>query len=208
MTTQTIVASLLICLNSAQHSYNGLDCCLFAAHGCAPGHGAASCSSRFVPRFLDVAHQCVLFRRLPVLTWQSSNAAVGLVRKYTKDHEWVDLSADRKSGTIGISEYASEQLGDVVYVELPETTGDFVDQGDAIGAVESVKSASDINAPVKCKVVQGNVNLEEKPATINQVPEDDSAGGGWIVKVEVDEEGAKQFDELMDEEAYKTFTSE
>ncbi|KZZ92862.1 Glycine cleavage H-protein [Moelleriella libera RCEF 2490] len=129
-------------------------------------------------------------------------------KKYTKDHEWIDLSADRKSATVGISEYAAEQLGDVVYVELPETSGEFIEQGDAIGAVESVKSASDINAPIKCKVVQGNVLLEEKPSTINQVPEDDSNGGGWIVKVEVDEQGAKEYDELMDAEAYKSFTSE
>lgn len=127
---------------------------------------------------------------------------------YTKDHEWIDLSADRKSGVIGISEYAAEQLGDVVYVELPESADDFVDQGDAIGAVESVKSASDINAPVRCKVTAANSLLEEKPATINSVPEDDSNGGGWIVKVEIDEQGAKQVDELMDAEAYKAFISE
>lgn len=127
---------------------------------------------------------------------------------YTKDHEWIDLSADRRSGVIGISEYAAEQLGDVVYVELPESADDFVDQGDAIGAVESVKSASDINAPVRCKVTAANSLLEEKPATINQVPEDDSNGGGWIVKVEIDEQGAKQVDELMDAEAYKAFISE
>lgn len=131
-----------------------------------------------------------------------------LAKRFTKDHEWIDLSADRKSGVIGISEYASEQLGDVVYVELPETTGDWIDQGDAVGAVESVKSASDINAPVKCRVVDANVSLEEKPSIINQVPEDDSNGGGWIVRVEVDEEGAKQADELMDAEAYKAFISE
>ncbi|OAA51437.1 Glycine cleavage H-protein [Metarhizium rileyi] len=139
-------------------------------------------------------------------TFMTSRMA--LAKRYTKDHEWVDLSADRKSATIGISQYASEQLGDVVYVELPETTGDFVEAGDAIGAVESVKSASDINAPIKCKVVQGNLLLEEKPSTINQVPEDDATGGGWIVKVDVDEQGAKEFDELMDTEAYKTFTTE
>ncbi|KAF3060769.1 Glycine cleavage system H protein 2 [Trichoderma lentiforme] len=131
----------------------------------------------------------------------------GLARKYTKDHEWIDLSADRKTGVIGVSEYAAEQLGDVVYVELPPA-GEWTDQGDSIGAVESVKSASDINAPVRCKVTHTNALLEEKPATINQVPEDDSAGGGWIVKVEVDEEGAKQFDELMDAEAYKEFVAE
>ncbi|KAF4978571.1 hypothetical protein FDECE_18195 [Fusarium decemcellulare] len=133
-----------------------------------------------------------------------STTKLSLARRYTKDHEWIDLSADRKHGFVGISEYAAEQLGDVVYVELPEA-GEWVEQGDAVGAVESVKSASDINAPIRLKVTQVNDNLEEKPSTINKVPEDDSAGGGWIAKVEVDEAGAKQFDELMDLEAYKTF---
>ncbi|KAF5020080.1 hypothetical protein F66182_7896 [Fusarium sp. NRRL 66182] len=129
----------------------------------------------------------------------------GLARRYTKDHEWIDLSADKKHGFVGISEYAAEQLGDVVYVELPEA-GQWVEQGDAVGAVESVKSASDINAPVRLRVVQVNDNLEEKPSTINKVPEDDSAGGGWIVKVEVDEEGVRQFDQLLDAEAYKAYS--
>lgn len=130
---------------------------------------------------------------------------LGLARKYTKDHEWIDLSADNKTGTVGISAYAAEQLGDVVYVELPEAGADFVEQGDAIGAVESVKSASDINAPIRLKVTAVNELLEEKPSTINKVPEDDSNGGGWIAKVEVDEEGVKQLDTLMDAEAYKVF---
>ncbi|PHH93341.1 hypothetical protein CDD83_5895 [Cordyceps sp. RAO-2017] len=136
-----------------------------------------------------------------------STTRMSLLRRYTKDHEWIDISADRKTGVIGISEYAAEQLGDVVYVELPEPA-DWIDQGDALGAVESVKSASDINAPIRCRVTQANKTLEEKPATINAVPEDDSRGGGWIVKVDVDEAGAKQFDELMDADAYKSFTSE
>ncbi|KAI1377182.1 glycine cleavage system H protein-like protein [Hypoxylon crocopeplum] len=127
------------------------------------------------------------------------------IRKYTKDHEWIDLNADKTTGVIGISEYAAEELGDVVYVELPEE-GKVVSAGDAIGAVESVKSAADINAPIACKVTAINLTLEEKPGTINQVPEDDSHGGGWIAKVQVDEQGAKDFDALMDLEEYKTFT--
>ncbi|KAM0328782.1 hypothetical protein ACHAQA_005196 [Verticillium albo-atrum] len=127
-----------------------------------------------------------------------------LIRKYTKDHEWIDLSADNKTGVIGISEYAAEALGDVVFVELPEE-GATVAQGDAIGAVESVKSAADINAPISCKVVQVNIDLEEKPGTINKVPEDDSHGGGWLARVEVDEQGVKDLESLMDAEAYKEF---
>jgi glycine cleavage system H protein len=136
-----------------------------------------------------------------------STSRLSLARKYTKDHEWIDLSADRKTGVVGISEYASEQLGDVVYVELPEA-GDFIEQGDAMGAVESVKSASDINAPLRLRVTSVNRLLEEKPSTINQVPEDDAHGGGWIAKVDVDEQGAQQFDALMDAEAYKAFTED
>ncbi len=116
------------------------------------------------------------------------------------------MSADKKTGVIGISEYAAEALGDVVYVELPET-GKIVSAGDAIGAVESVKSAADINSPVACKVTSVNLALEEKPGTINQVPEDDSHGGGWIARVEIDESGVKELDSLMDAEAYKTFTA-
>ncbi|KAF4120628.1 glycine cleavage system H protein [Geosmithia morbida] len=129
------------------------------------------------------------------------------VKMYTKEHEWVDLSADHKTAVVGISEYAAEQLGDVVYVDLPEITGDWIDQGDTIGAVESVKSASDINSPIRCKVTAVNSNLEEKPSIINQVPEDDSNGGGWIAKVEVDEEAVKQIETLMDADAYKAYAT-
>ncbi|CAK7266506.1 glycine cleavage system H-protein subunit [Sporothrix epigloea] len=127
-------------------------------------------------------------------------------RKYTKDHEWIDIGADKTTGVIGISEFAAEALGDVVYVELP-AEGKEVGQGDAIGAVESVKSAADINAPIACKVTHVNTGLEEKPGTINQVPEDDSAGGGWVAKVQIDEQGIKEFEALMDPEEYKAFTA-
>ncbi|KAG9252872.1 glycine cleavage H-protein-domain-containing protein [Emericellopsis atlantica] len=136
-----------------------------------------------------------------------STTRMTALRKYTKDHEWIDLSADQKTGVVGISEYAAEQLGDVVYVELPEESGSWIEQGDGIGAVESVKSASDINAPVRLKIVSVNKLLEEKPSTINKVPEDDSHGGGWVAKVEVDEAGAQQVEALMDAEAYKTFAA-
>lgn len=128
-------------------------------------------------------------------------------KKYTKDHEWIELSDDKKTGTIGISEYAAHALGDVVYVELP-TVPTEVAQGDAIGAVESVKSASDINAPISCTITAVNELLEEKPASINQGAEDDGAGGGWVAKVEVSEVGVKDLDALMDAAAYKAFTEE
>ena len=128
----------------------------------------------------------------------------GRVRKYTKDHEWIDLKADGKSGTLGISEYAADQLGDVVYVELPKEGSEFK-LGDPIGAVESVKSAADINAPVSCTVKSVNILLEEKPGTINKVPEDDSTGGGWIAKVTLDQEGVDQMQDLMDQGQYNAF---
>jgi glycine cleavage system H protein len=104
--------------------------------------------------------------------------------------------------TLGISKYASEALGDVIYVELPET-GLEVGFDDAVGAVESVKSASDINTPFAGKVVEANSVLEEKPGLLNQDPE----GEAWIAKLEVD--GAEEeFAKLMDSAAYKTFTEE
>ncbi|KAI9646803.1 glycine cleavage system H-protein subunit [Ciborinia camelliae] len=128
-------------------------------------------------------------------------------KKYTKDHEWVLLSSDNKTGTIGISDYAAHALGDVVYVELPTVPMD-VGAGDAIGAVESVKSASDINSPITCKIVQSNKMLEETPSTINKGPEDESSAGGWVAKIEVGEQGIKDLEGLMDESAYKSFTEE
>jgi glycine cleavage system H protein len=132
--------------------------------------------------------------------------SAGAIRKYTKDHEWVDVNEARKTAVIGISEYAAEALGDVVYVELPET-GKAVGQGDSIGAVESVKSAADINAPISGTVTAVNLLLEEKPGTINRVPEDDSAGGGWVCKIKIDEGVAAELEGLMDADAYKDFTA-
>ncbi|KAL2176372.1 glycine cleavage H-protein-domain-containing protein [Thermothelomyces heterothallicus CBS 202.75] len=136
-----------------------------------------------------------------------SVTASNALRRYTKEHEWIDISADKKTGVVGISEYAAKQLGDIVYVELPEE-GKEVGAGDAIGAVESVKSAADINAPVSCKITQVNLVLEEKPGTINQVAEDDSHGGGWIAKVQLTEQGLKEFEELLDDAEYEKFTAE
>jgi glycine cleavage system H protein len=104
-------------------------------------------------------------------------------------------------GTIGISEYAAKALGDVVFVELPAVDLE-VNQGDSIGAVESVKSASDIMTPVSGKVVEANNVLEEKPATINKSPE----GDGWLAKIEVS--NASELEALMDKDEYLKFTEE
>ena len=104
-------------------------------------------------------------------------------------------------GTIGVTTYAAKALGDVVYVELPQIDLE-VKAGDAIGAVESVKSASDIMTPLTGKIVEANALLEEKPGTINKGPE----GEGWIAKVEVTD--PKEMDELMDSEAYSNHIDE
>jgi len=134
-------------------------------------------------------------------------ALVAQAKKYTTDHEWIELSEDNKTGTIGISNYAAHALGDVVYVELPTIPLE-VSAGDSIGAVESVKSASDINSPISCTIVEVNSLLEEKPGSINKGPEDTGAGGGWVAKVEVGEAGVKDLDGLMDAEAYKKFSED
>jgi glycine cleavage system H protein len=127
-------------------------------------------------------------------------------KKFTSEHEWVEVSEDGKTGTLGISDYAAHALGDVVYVELPTLPME-VEAGDTIGAVESVKSASDINSPITCTIVEVNNILEEKPGTINNAPEDTGAGGGWIAKVEIGEQGIKDLEGLMDAAAYKEFSA-
>lgn len=105
------------------------------------------------------------------------------------------------TGTIGISTYAANALGDVVYVELPKPDA-VVHAGDTIGAVESVKSASDIMTPLSGKILEVNSSLEEKPSTINKSPETD----GWIAKMKV--ENTSELEELMSEQEYKTFLEE
>lgn len=108
---------------------------------------------------------------------------------------------DRSPGTIGISEYAAKALGDVVYVELPEI-GIEVSKGDTIGAVESVKSASDIMTPVSGKIVDHNKVLEEKPGTINKSPE----SGGWLAQIELSD--ITELDSLLSKEDYDKFEKE
>ena len=103
--------------------------------------------------------------------------------------------------TLGISKYASEALGDVVYIELPEL-GLEVGAGDAVGAVESVKSASDILSPLAGTVVENNSELEDSPAGLNADPE----GDGWICRIQATDPSSA--DELMDEAAYKKFTDD
>ncbi len=114
--------------------------------------------------------------------------------RYSEDHEWIVVEDD--IGTVGISEYAQEQLGDVVYVEVPEA-GTLVAKGDEIGVVESVKAASELYSPVTGEVVDGNAALGEAPETVNADP----LGAGWFFKIRLSDPG--ELDEMMDEEAYK-----
>lgn len=131
---------------------------------------------------------------------QRADGGAAKEKKYTEDHEWIDVSADGKTATLGISDYAAKALGDVVYIELPQVDMD-VNAGDAIGAVESVKSASDILTPISGKVTEVNSALEEKPAGINKDPE----GEGWIAKVQIEGEPEGK---LMSKEEYTAFTED
>jgi len=118
--------------------------------------------------------------------------------KYSKDHEWVRVEGD--IGTVGISDYAQDQLGDVVYVELPEV-GRTVAQNDEAAVVESVKAASEVYAPVSGEVVEVNRALEDDPALVNGEP----TGAGWFLKLRLS--ALDELDGLMDEAAYADYVS-
>ena len=114
-------------------------------------------------------------------------------RKYTKDHEWAKL--DEGLAVVGITDYAQEQLGDIVYVELPQP-GDTVELAQSFGIIESVKAASDLFAPIDGEVVAINEELVDRPELVNEDPYE----GGWMVKVQPDDEA--QLDGLMTAEQY------
>jgi glycine cleavage system H protein len=116
--------------------------------------------------------------------------------RYTKDHEYIRVEGD--TGTVGITSYAQEQLGDVVFVELP-TLGKNVTQGAEAAVVESVKAASEIYAPVAGEVVAVNDALESSPGTVNEDP----TGSGWFMKIKIAD--ASQLDGLMSEADYKAY---
>jgi glycine cleavage system H protein len=115
---------------------------------------------------------------------------------YTKDHEYVRVEGD--TGTVGITEYAQDQLGDVVYVELP-ALGKKVAKGGEAAVVESVKAASEVYAPVSGEVVEVNNDLEASPGTINEDP----AGRGWFMKIRLADQG--ELEDLMTEEQYQDY---
>ena len=116
--------------------------------------------------------------------------------RYTKDHEWIRLDGD--IATVGITEYAQSQLGDVVYVELPEI-GRKVEKGEEAAVVESVKAASEVYAPVAGEVVAVNGALDGAPASVNE----DAEGNGWFFKLKV--ANAAEIEGLMTEDQYKAF---
>ena len=119
-----------------------------------------------------------------------------MARYFTEEHEWIDVDGD--TATVGITDYAQEQLGDIGFVELPDT-GAQVAKGKDAAVVESVKAASDVYAPITGEVTEANQALDEDPALVNSSPEAD----GWFFKLTIADKG--ELDGLMDEAAYKSF---
>lgn len=116
--------------------------------------------------------------------------------KFTKDHEWINIEGD--IATIGITQYAADALGELVYVELPEINSNY-DKGDAFAVVESSKSASDVYLPISGEVVEINETLTSQPELINSDPFNE----GWIVKVKISNDSG--VNEMMNEKEYKEF---
>ena len=119
-----------------------------------------------------------------------------MTRYYTKDHEWIEVDGD--TATVGITDYAQGQLGDIVFAEVP-AVGSTLKRGGDAAVVESVKAASDVYAPVSGTVTEGNAALGDEPALVNSDPE----GGGWFFKLSLSDVG--ELGGLMDEPAYKAF---
>jgi glycine cleavage system H protein len=113
--------------------------------------------------------------------------------KYTKDHEWIEVSGDR--GKVGITDFAQQQLGDVVYVELPEV-GARLKQGQSFGTIESVKAVSELYAPVSGEVVEVNAALKDKPEAVNKDPH-----GSWMIVVRLADQG--ETGQLLDSATYE-----
>ncbi len=122
-----------------------------------------------------------------------------MARYFTDEHEWIDV--DGENATVGITDYAQGQLGDIVFVELP-ATGTMLDKGGDAAVVESVKAASDVYAPISGEVMETNDALEDDPALVNTSPEED----GWFFKMTVGDKG--ELEGLMDAKAYKAFCDE
>ena len=119
-------------------------------------------------------------------------------RRYSKEHEWVKLDGD--TARAGITDYAQEQLGDVVYVDLPEP-GATVTQFEKMGEIESVKAVSDLYSPISGEIVATNEAVVEKPETVNSDPH----GNGWLIEVRISD--AAELDKLMSADEYDAFTA-
>jgi len=122
-----------------------------------------------------------------------------VTKRYTTDHEWVEFDTTTGHGTVSITDYAQKSLGDVVFVELPTVGAEFA-KGDLIGAVESVKAASDIYAPLSGKVLEVNQKLNDEPGLLNKSPE----GEGWLCKIHVTQ--PHEIEGLLDDVQYKELT--
>jgi glycine cleavage system H protein len=122
-----------------------------------------------------------------------------MARYFTKEHEWIDVEGD--TATVGITDYAQEQLGDIVFVELPDV-GAMVDKGKDAAVVESVKAASDVYAPISGEVTEANPALEEDPALVNTSAEEE----GWFFKLKIGDKS--ELEGLMDAKAYAAFVDE
>ncbi len=114
--------------------------------------------------------------------------------KYTKDHEWARIEGE--TAVVGITDYAQSELGDIVYVELPEV-GTPVKQGESFGTIEAVKAVSDLFAPLSGEVIEVNTELENSPEVINQDP----YGKGWMIKIKISD--PKEIENLLDKAAYE-----
>lgn len=121
-------------------------------------------------------------------------------RYFTTDHEWIDVAADGDTATVGITDYAQSQLGDIVFVEVP-ASGTRIDKGGEAAVVESVKAASDVYAPVSGTVSEGNPALEGDPSLVNTAAETD----GWFFTIVLNDAG--ELAGLMDETAYKAYVA-
>jgi glycine cleavage system H protein len=120
--------------------------------------------------------------------------------KYSREHEWVSAAED-DAVTIGITDYAQEQLGDIVYVELPEV-GTNVIQHEKFGEIESVKSVSDLFSPIGGEIIESNAALEDQPEAVNEEP----YGSGWMLKVRIGDR--RELDSLLDQPEYDAFLAE
>lgn len=154
-----------------------------------------------------VAHRLALFRHLPKVLISSKplqTRSLCLTKRvealyFTKKHEWVNVEGE--IGTIGISSYAQEALGDIVYAQLP-SENDSVERGEECGALESVKAASEVYSPVSGAVTEKNEAVENAPALINTSPMDE----GWLFKVKLTK--PEEVEELMNQETYDKYLKE